>query len=235
MTDRPVTKFNYLAELGFKSVFVPLYRRGRLTSRSKSIIIEKTPFHYDEEITRRTGGYICGFWQTEKYFSSFETEIRKLFRFRPAAISERSKSLAYKIKKGRSVSIHVRGTDYIKTPSIAQKYNNLSNTQYYSSAISMIKTLYEDPDFYVFTDDPDWVSSQEIFQGATVCSDLSDGSWNDLYAMSQCKHHIIANSSFSWWGAWLNPSSEKIVIAPDIWHIDGTKSPDLIPESWIKI
>ena len=106
--------------------------------------------------------------------------------------------------------------------------------EYYEKAIAYIATKISSIQFYVFTDDPEWVNANfEIENAIYVQHNTGSDSWQDMYLMSQCKHNIIANSSFSWWGAWLNSNPSKIVIAPTKWWRLFEKD-DVVPDEWIR-
>jgi hypothetical protein len=108
---------------------------------------------------------------------------------------------------------------------------------YYRRASAVIKNAVESPEFFVFSDDPAWCRSTLELDGATFV-DWNSGrtSWEDMRLMSKCRHHILANSSFSWWGAWLNPSEDKVVVAPRQWALDPSfDTTDLVPAEWTRV
>lgn len=228
---------DYLSTIGINFFLLPLIRRGKLRDITSRIIFESRFFDYDDKLINNShpeGAYINGYWQTENYFNATEYQIRTLFQFKPSIISERAKFFESKIRGCESVAVHVRRGDYISNPTYKKIYS-ICDHQYYKNAFQFMESRVVKPKFFVFTDDVGWVSSQDIFRGATVCTASEDGSWNDMYLMSICKHNIIANSSFSWWGAWLNNNPNKIVVCPSTWFIDGTEAPNLIPSSWVSI
>lgn len=179
-----------------------------------------------------------GFFQSEKYFKPIRTQLLHELEF--PQLDEQNVILANKIKAIEcSVSIHVRRGDYLK-PNV-QAYHGILPIEYYQKSITFIKGKVRNPFYFIFSDDPAWCE-------ANVASSLSNylmvkgntgaEAWKDIYLMSLCRHHIIANSSFSWWGAWLSGNPDKIVVAPCQWFRDETISTatvDLIPESWIRI
>ncbi len=179
--------------------------------------------------------YLDGYWQSEKYFSDIEDVIRKEFtvKSKPDPINE---SYLGEIRDCESVSVHVRRGDYVSNPTTAQVHGFLG-LGYYQKALSIILENTDRPHFFVFSDDLEWAEGN-IKTDAPITYVKYNGAKNyeDLRLMSACKHHIIANSSFSWWGAWLSPDREKIVIAPRRWFkSDRLNARDLIPESWHKI
>ena len=179
--------------------------------------------------------YLTGYWQSEKYFLPIEKIIREDFKLKENLHST-NQCLAKQIQSCRAVSIHVRRGDYLD--SRFRHYYFHCDTSYYKKGMEIILHKYPDSHFFVFSDDLEWVkqnlpSDDNIFYIEN--NDLKYD-WESIYLMSLCKHHIIANSSFSWWGAWLNENPEKIVIAPSRWYASPKdSSADIIPEKWIKI
>ena len=151
--------------------------------------------------------------------------------------SEKSRLISEEIKQLNSVSIHVRRTDYISNIP-ANNYHGTCNETYYIEAMKIIGKKISNPHFYIFSDEPEWFKAniKTNFQVTFVEHNKNEKSFEDMYLMSLCKHNIIANSSFSWWGAWLNSNENKQVIAPANWFQDKTKNTkDLLPETWIKL
>jgi hypothetical protein len=180
--------------------------------------------------------YLDGYWQSEKYFLDIENIIRKEFSV-TESITPTSQDLITKIKSCESVSIHVRRGDYVSDPK-TNSVHGICGTEYYYSAINMIRKSVECPFFFVFSDDPDWACNNIRPNAPTIYVKHEDNSkdYEDIYLMSMCKHNIIANSSFSWWGAWLNGNPEKIVIAPNKWFNSKDKDTrDLLPDKWHKL
>ncbi|MGZ6540009.1 MAG: alpha-1,2-fucosyltransferase, partial [Bacteroidia bacterium] len=180
--------------------------------------------------------YVDGYWQTEEYFSSIRKELLK--ELSPIkSLSPESILIADKMRKGESVSIHVRRGDYISIPQNNVLFETCSESYYYE-AIKMIRNKFPDSFFYIFSDEPEWFKNniRIDFPVEFVTHNIRENSYEDLVLMSLCKHNIIANSSFSWWGAWLNENPDKIVIAPKHWFKDKSKNTkNLIPQKWIQI
>lgn len=160
--------------------------------------------------------YLSGYWQCEQYFEDIRELLLKKFSF-PSAKSIINGELYSKIKSFQSVSIHVRRGDYL-TEQNARVYGNICTLQYYRNAISYMKKEIKDAVFFLFTNDIDWVK-KHIYEENMIIVDCNNGNrdYLDMFYMSQCRHNIIANSSFSWWGAWLNQNEDKIVISPEKW------------------
>jgi hypothetical protein len=134
-----------------------------------------------------------------------------------------------------SVAVHVRRGDYVSNEA-ASKTHGLTGVDYYRAAVEQISKKVVRPNLYVFSDDPNWCKDNLAFkQATTYVAHNSDGA-EDLRLMRLCRHNIIANSSFSWWGAWLNENPAKQVIAPQTWFADSIhNTKDLIPSTWQKI
>ena len=179
--------------------------------------------------------YFKGFYQSEKYFENIKDEVRMKFAFNLNLLNPRSKSMIHQIDADEhAVSLHIRRGDYL-LPQHWKTIGCICQLPYYKNAISFIEKNIKEPTFYIYSDDINWVK-QNISPNKVVYIDWNkEGeSWQDMALMSHCRHHIICNSTFSWWGAWLNPSKEKIVVAPEQWfrHIE---TPYIYPKEWIKI
>ena len=177
---------------------------------------------------------IKGFFQSEKYFSPVADQIRADLTFRRLPFSAESTQMKDAILGSEAVSIHVRRGDYLLNAQF-----HVCTIDYYRNAIAFFKGRLQDPTFYVFSDDISWCRNN--FNGSEfVFCDLSQSRVepaNDMRLMSLCKHHIVANSTFSWWGAWLNADDDKIVASPSVWFKGQTENlvDDIIPEAWTKI
>jgi len=199
--------------------------------------LKEKHFHFDPEVLRaRDDLYLDGFWQTEKYFSDIRDVLCREFtiKYPQDALSS---ELSNRIRSMESVSIHIRRADYVENK-VTNEFHGVCTLDYYKRCVELIVSKTVSPHFFVFSDDPQWAKENlTIGRGMTVV-DHNDASRNfeDLRLMSQCKHNIIANSSFSWWGAWLNENSGKIVCAPKKWfRDDATDTRDVIPENWITV
>lgn len=211
------------------------FLKSRMFNTNQAHIIEKD-FAFDPDILSVTGNiYLDGYWQSYKYFEDVDETIRKDFCFR-AGIGSNSRQVEDMIKSCEAVSLHIRRGDYVTLTS-ASTYHGLCSLQYYEKAASIIKERLNNPVVFVFSDDIQWAKDHLKFDMPIFFVDYSGTTAHmDMYLMSLCRHHIIANSSFSWWGAWLNQSSDKIVITPKQWFKDESiNTADLIPESWVRI
>ncbi len=183
---------------------------------------------------------LSGYFQSEKYFSNISQSIRRDFTFTPLPSNDQNISNEQYIQSRLTVSVHVRRGDYIEDKAINAIHGTCS-IEYYKNAFAYFQKQLPGVDFVFFSDDPAWVENtflQHLPGSILIQNNDGADSWKDMYLMSKCNHHIIANSSFSWWGAWLNDRKDKIVIAPKIWFADKTKNEsinDLIPEGWIRL
>jgi len=194
--------------------------------------------NFNPNIIKRKGNiYLDGFFQTEKYFIDKEKEIRRDLTLK-SRLNTKVKELSEKITNAqRSVSLHVRRGDYVNHP-VSNKYNGTCSVEYYRCALDIItKKVGAIPKIFIFSDDIDWVRENMPFPyPTTYVSSPEIKDYEELHLMSLCHHHIIANSSFSWWGAWLDPRSDKIVVAPKRWTLKNvSRHRDTVPSSWIKI
>lgn len=185
---------------------------------------------YKKEILQMDEVYLEGYWQSYKYFDMIEKEIRKQFSF--SEVDDRNRELYNRIKNSASVSIHVRRGDYMNGNNIGI-YGEICTEKYYRDAINYVKQHVKNPYFYIFTDDTEWC--RKFFHEGTIV-DWNSGlsSYKDMQLMSCCKYNIIANSTFSWWAAWLNNYSDKLVIAPEHW-VNNMEMKDIYMDEWIKI
>ena len=201
---------------------------------NNSIYIKEKQFNFNPEILKiSNNAYLDGYWQSEKYFKNIENVIRKKFTLKNK-FQIKNIELKEKIKNSNSVSIHIRRGDYAKNLK-TKSYHGLCPLDYYYQAILNVIDKVTDPILFIFSDDIKWCKENLKIQSPTNFIEKNKD-YEDLILMSLCKHNIIANSSFSWWGAWLNSNPNKIVIVPKKWFNDPNKNTkDLIPKSWTKI
>jgi hypothetical protein len=198
---------------------------------------EKQKFSYNNEFDGlKDNTYIYGYFQTEDYFKNIRPEILKRFSLKEGYLNDENSKLLNEITTRNSISIHIRRGDYENSI-----FELLSIDSYYRKAIDLIKEKVDSPVFYIFSNDSEWAEENfgllEI-NNTIVTLNSGSQSYLDMMLMSNCKHNICANSSFSWWGAWLNQNSEKVVIVPEKWYKSGNYAEttyNLIPKEWIKI
>ncbi len=202
-----------------------------------NLYIKEPYFHFfDKALNAPKNSYIDGYWQSEKYFFSIREQLLKELKPKNK-VSEKTAELEVDIKATQSVSIHVRRGDYISIKSNNDFYETCTS-EYYTSAITYVCEKLEKPVLYVFSDEPAWFKQnvKTNYKTVYVTHNIGNQSFEDMYLMSLCKCNIIANSSFSWWGAWLNANANKIVIAPKKWFkIKSKNSKDLLPKEWIQL
>lgn len=180
--------------------------------------------------------YFKGFYQSERYFAENAEEVRAAFSFRPELASAQTRELADQISKdASSVSLHVRRGDYLK-PTFWENAGCLCGLPYYKRAIAEMQRRVGGAHFYVFSDDPEWCRANLPLDETAVSVDWNQktDSWQDMMLMSLCRHNIICNSTFSWWGAWLNNNPEKTVLAPDRWFVNAP-APHINCPSWVTV
>ncbi len=191
---------------------------------------------FNKKVFTLTGNqYLDGYWQSPLYFNSIRETLLSDFTLRDS-LSESGQALLAKIKSTTSVSLHVRRGDYAMNPRVLRE-NGVCSVGYYEKAVREIEKTHKDVTYYVFSDDINWVKSNILLPDKTVVfvEDVTLTTPQELYLMSQCRHNIIANSSFSWWAAWLNQHEDKVVIAPTPWFNTIIYDKNLIPESWIQL
>jgi len=197
-------------------------------------------FHYDVGFEAiRVGTYLTGYFQSELYFASIGDRIRAELQLAVPTSAAFCSLLARIAEERCAVSVHVRRSDYV-TNAETRSFHGVCGAAYYERALSVIKALTGTPTYFVFSDDPEEARAMFVHLRQAVFVDTPPGSpWEDLILMSHCRHHVLANSSFSWWGAWLNPSMEKVVVAPRRWlSVDAMRrlsTADLHPDGTILV
>jgi len=210
-----------------RNALKPYYGRSYLKERG---------FPFDPAILQvRQPVYLNGYWQSEKYFADIADVLVR--EFTPASpLSPENEALVVRMAASSSVSLHIRRGDYVASPE-ALRVHGVVPLDYYRQAMSLMAGRVPGPHFFIFSDDMAWV--QENLSAdhpmTFVGSERSNQDYDDLRLMSCCRHHITANSSFSWWGAWLNRRPDKIVVAPQKWFAASIDTRDLIPAGWIRV
>ena len=203
------------------------------------LFINEKHYQYDERVleTNAKSAYISGYWQTEKYFKDIEQVIRQDFTFK-IPISDHLLPLVSEIKEKNAVCFHLRRLHGITNGQVNSEgvdFHGANGLAYYEKAIKILSEREENLHFYIFSDSPAW-ARENIKLPFQMTFMEGNKDYEDLQLMSLCKHHIIANSSFSWWAAWLNTNLSKIVCAPDEWFADKTvNTSDIYPISWIRL
>lgn len=196
----------------------------------------KSHFVPDLLTSKNQNLYLQGYWQSEQYFFSIKDLIKELLVF--PELNNQNKLIFENMENSFSVSIHIRRGDYLKSNN-RKIYNDLSSTDYYKKSIDYFNDRFERVLYFVFSDDITWCKQNLTLPSDTVYVDHNKGAegYRDMQLMSLCKHNIIANSSFSWWGAYLNNYHDKIIIAPQRWFLANCAYDDsrIIPSEWLKI
>lgn len=228
-------EISYLIGSNETGTFLSHYWNGFLRYYKKSYIKERY-FHFDSTVLNVSKStYLEGYWQSEKYFKNIQDILRKEFTVK-TELEGKNKEIAQRIIESESVCIHVRRGDYISNPEV-NKLFGICSLDYYHNAIQSISNKKSLLSFFIFSDDIEWVKANFNFNiQMTIVDHNREKFYEDFRLMTLCKHHIISNSSFSWWSAWLSPNLSKLVCAPKKWFNDESKNvKDLIPESWIRI
>jgi len=209
----------------------------KLFGIKKIYYFSENSFSFDNEVLNLTeNAYLEGYWQSEKYFKRIEKILKTEFVLKNE-MPKSNKEFLEQIKCTNSVSLHVRRGDYISDP-IINEVHGVCGLGYYRKAVNYIAEKVDNPHFFVFSDDKEWVKNNLLTKFPTIFVNCNhnDSGHLDMMLISNCKHHICANSSFSWWGAWLGKNDNKIVIAPQKWFNNcNRETKDLIPNSWIKL
>ena len=196
---------------------------------NKNIFKEKERTIFDKEVFLKKDIYLDGYWQTEKYFINIRKELLKDF-----TIKEKNTTIVNnylnKISISNSVSIHVRRGDYFKHPEIG-----ILDISYYIDAVKYINKKIKNPIFYIFSNDIEWckLNFDFIDNKVFICDTKTE--IDDMTLMKNCKHNIVANSSFSWWSAWLNEYKMKIVVAPKKWMVINPNNYKWSPSNWVEL
>ncbi len=208
------------------------------TLYDKKSHIKEPPFTCNDNISKMSDDvYLEGWWGNERYFKDIESIIRREFTLRKELDND-NEELLEKIILNNSVSVHIRRGDYLFNPYFADL-----TLDYYFKAINFMSSKVRNPYLFIFSDDVSWAKKNlNKLEMSKIFVDINGNKtdYKDLVLMSKCKHNIIANSTFSWWGAWLNNNPKKIIIAPSRWfnNIKAQKfyeKGDFVPSSWIKM
>jgi len=194
-------------------------------------------YEYDSDIENISlPVYLDGYFQSHHYFSDYRKQIQQVFSFEKKYVQQFISPTLSQILNDNSVSVHIRRGDYISDKQ-TNEYHGTCSLGYYEQSIHLFLSELKDPHFFFFSDDIDWVKekfSNLHAKKTFVNENPGRDSWKDMFFMTKCKHHIIANSTFSWWGAWLSDHPFKKVIAPLKWFETNLSDKDLIPQEWFR-
>jgi hypothetical protein len=217
---------------------IPARARLLLKLRRPTVIKEKALFSYDPRLAAVAGSVVLdGYWQSYRYFEHIAEEVRRVFRLPPAS-SHAGRRLLADCADPNCVAIHVRRGDYASNPKLTRIFGVLSDDYYRAAAAEIRRRVGSRLRYLVFSDDIEWCKRNATLAtlGDVAFVEGTAADTEDLLLLSSCTNHIIANSSFGWWGAWLAADPDKIVVAPVPWarepRVDGT---DLIPPGWLRL
>ncbi|MGJ1436874.1 alpha-1,2-fucosyltransferase [Sphingobacterium siyangense] len=221
--------------LGMKKY--PLITRpiiGLLNILGISIVEEARNYDYDPKLLNSKRGirFLYGGWHSEKYFHHSRTSILDKFKFQDEE-DPIVRTYLEKIRQTNSVSVHIRRGDYLNSVNF-KTFGSVCTKEYFLRAIDKIYELVPNPHFFVFSNDVEWVLSNFEMDNMTIV-DCNKGtnSWKDIMLISECKHNINSNSSFSWWGAWLNKADNNVIVPK--YFINQLETKDLYPDQWIRL
>lgn len=206
--------------------------RHKLKRKNYKTYIDKIgPFQ--PEIFEMDNVYLSGYWQNENYFKDIKETIRKDFSFSDE-LTKQNKDICERLGRENSISVHIRRGDYL-TAENTRIHGNICTDEYYTKAMNYIEERIENPRFYIFTDDLEWAREKYSGENITVVDgNRNASSYVDMFLMSKCKHNIVANSTFSWWGAWLNSNPNKLVLSPPKW-LNNFEEAQVACADWILI
>lgn len=203
---------------------------------ARGLTMEKEKhFHVDQRLIESPtdNALYDGWWQSERYFSNINSQIREAFKFKESILPE-AKVLYEEICNSNSVCLNVRRTDFLTTPTL-----NATNLEYFLKSAERMAGLIENPHFFIFSDDIDWCKTHiRLDHPVNIVGHEMKGYkfGNYLQLMKACKNFIIPNSSFAWWAVWLNENQDRKVIAPKNWFNEGDfNTSDLVPKEWLRI
>lgn len=223
---------------GRRDILLDRFEKIGIYHRPVIIKEKENDLRFDPSVLRKTKhAYLDGWWATEKYFKEISPIIRSELTLRNPLSWESAKVLA-EIESNNAISVHVRRGDKASDPTI-NHWHGTCALDYYNRAVDLIAEQVSLPHFFVFSDDPEWATDNLKF--GWPCTFISHNlnasrDYEDLFLLSRCKHHIISNSTFSWWGAWLCDNPDKIVLSPEQWFNNlNFDISDLYPSNWLQL
>ncbi len=238
-------KFNIDKNIKFD--YTPTPKKTSILEKIKRRLLNESSYvFYKKYLYLKDGSYLIGFWQSEKYFKDYENIIRKEFTLKDRIEDRGENDLAKKFLKDIenspiSISVNVRRGDYVNNQK-TRAYHGLVEKDYFFQGvryvIDKLEADKEKVNIFIFSDDTGWCKDNlnnlaELGKLIFVPQEIS--ATDSLYLMSKCQNNIIVNSSFAWWGAWLNENPKKIVVAPKYWMRAKLNTKDIVPETWIEL
>lgn len=220
----------YILANNDKNIIGLIYHK--IFGNKKSHIIESDTGNFDSSILKLQRGYLEGYWQRKEYFKSISELLKKELVLKED-LPEENKKILYEIDNTNSIAIHVRRGDYLEIQNV---YGGICTEKYYTTGIEYMEKQIENGHFFVFSDDMDWCRQFLGDKDNVTFVDINsnDEGYFDLVLMSKCKNMIMANSSFSWWAAWLNNHDDKIIISPKRWN-NYINSCGVLCDEWISM
>jgi len=220
---------------GVKFNLAKTKRKLGFSLKAPNLIKERGFAFQPQALSARNNSYLQGYWQSEKYFKDIRPQLLNDFSPREP-VGKINQDLIDEFRNLDVVSVHVRRGDYVTAPKIAEAHGHCT-LEYYRRAFQAIEDSIETPCYCFFSDDIEWVKQNIKVKGQGFYVDHNhDMGYKDLFLMAHCKHHIIANSSFSWCGAWLGRNPDKIVVRPERWfNVSHLDTSDLCPAEWLLV
>ena len=207
---------------------------GRKAREQTFSVFTERSFDFDPRFCQRGAqSYLVGYWQSERYFADIAGVVRQELTYQREPDAANAQWLA-RIRASNAVCLHVRRGDYLLTAHF--EHHGLCSADYYRRAVRLIRDRVANPQFFVFSDDWQWCREHLADSDMVIVDANQPGAGQDeLRLMAACRHHVIANSSLSWWGAWLATSIDQIVVAPKPWFSKTPDTPDLFPSGWVAL
>ena len=224
-------------KLSLRGTFAGMMLRNLPRGKIHEPFAENCRENFSEGVMRITGDtWLEGFWQNECYFSEIRETLLDEFTFKEAPDALNLEMLSH-IGSVNSVCVHVRRGDYVNTPEASERLG-ACEPDYYLRAFDYIQNKVEDPAFFVFSDEPEWAAANfsHVKRMRIMSHNTGKNDHEDLRLMMHCRHFITANSSFSWWGAWLARFPGKLVVTPEIWfRAPAYRHRHAAPDSWVRL
>jgi hypothetical protein len=207
--------------------------QARLMRRPPVPVVTETDYDFDSTLLGRRGSlYLFGFWQSWRYFSDIADDLRRELSLGLTPQAQASLHAAIS-QRHEPVAVHVRRGDYLD-PRFQIAFGSCE-AEYYRAAMDILRARTKSPTFFLFSDDPDWCGEHLADADCEVVSRSAGDPVDDLMLMARCRHHILANSSFGWWGAWFGAQPDSIIVAPMPWFTEAPHVQDLVPPHWIRL
>jgi glycosyl transferase family 11 len=207
---------------------------GRAAGKNSFSVFNQRSFDFDRRFSQcGPQTYLVGFWQSERFFADVAPLVRQELTYQRPPDPANAEWLA-RIRAANAVCVHVRHGDYLLPAHF--EHHGVCSADYYRRSMALIRERVTDPRFFIFSDDWPWCREHLAAADAVIIdANKPDAAQDELRLMAACRHHIIANSSLSWWGAWLGASTGQVVVAPTPWFTHRPATPDLFPAGWVTL